>query len=82
MAVRCWLEVGMNIYIENCGGLCNRLEIFVWASAIQRAYGHQIVLGWPELDVLRIEGTRYGHPGLLGRWGAVRLKGCDLKKWC
>jgi hypothetical protein len=73
------IEFKKRIYIENCCGLCNRLEMFVLASAIQRAHGHQIFLGWPELDVLRIEGTRRGTPGLLGRWGAVRLRACDLE---
>ena len=76
---RCMIEFKKRIYIENCCGLCNRLEMFVLASAIQRAHGHQIFLGWPELDVLRIEGTRRGTPGLLGRWGAVRLRACDLE---
>jgi hypothetical protein len=73
------IESEKRVYIENCCGLCNRLEIFVLASAIQRAYGHQIVLGWPELDVLKIDGTRHGTPGLLGRWGAIRLRSCDIE---
>ena len=67
------------VYVDNCCGLCNRLEIFVLASAIQRAHGHEIILGWPELDVLRIDGVRYGTPGILGRWGAVRLRSCDME---
>jgi hypothetical protein len=65
------------VYIEDCCGLCNRMEIFVLAWAISRAFGHEIFLGWPELDVLQVEGTRRGTPGLLGRWGALRLRSCD-----
>jgi hypothetical protein len=69
------------VYIEAFCGLCNRLEIFVLAYAIQRAFGHEIVLGWPELDVLQVEGTRRGHPGLWGRWGAVRVRNCDSESF-
>jgi hypothetical protein len=65
------------VYIDNCAGMCNRLEIYVLAYAIRRAFGHEIVLGWPELDALRIEGTRRGNPGLWGRWGAVRVRICS-----
>jgi hypothetical protein len=65
------------VYIENCGGLCNRLEIFVLACAIQRAFGHEIYLGWPELDALRVENTRRGTPGLWGRWRAARVRVCS-----
>ena len=69
------------IYIEDFCGLCNRLEIFVLAYAIHRAFGHDIVLGWPELDVLRVEGTRRGTPGLWGRWGAARVRKCDSESF-
>jgi len=65
------------IYIEAFCGLCNRLEVFVLAYAIHRAFGHEIVLGWPELDVLQIAGTRRGTPGLCGRWGALRVRKCN-----
>jgi hypothetical protein len=65
------------IYIDNCAGLCNRLEIFVLAYAIHRAFGHEIVLGWPELDALCVQGTRRGNPGLWGRWGALRVRICS-----
>jgi len=68
------IAFGKRIYIDSPCGLCNRLEMFVVARAIQRAFGHQIFLGWVEFDDLRIEGVRYGTPGLLGRWGAVRLR--------
>jgi hypothetical protein len=53
------------------------MEMFVLALAISRAFGHEILLGWPELDVLRVAGTRRGTPGLLGRCGALRLRTCD-----
>jgi hypothetical protein len=73
------IGLGKRIYIENCGGLCNRLEIFVLAYAIHRAFGHQIVLGWPELDALHVEGTRRGNPGLSGRWRAARVRICSAQ---
>jgi hypothetical protein len=68
---------GKKIYIDDCLGLCNRLETLVLARAIRRSFGHEIVLGWPELDVLRIEGTCRGNPGLWGRCGAVRMRSCS-----
>ena len=76
-----YVEVKKRIYIEAFCGLCNRLEIFVLAYAIHRAFGHEIVLGWPELDVLQVEGTRRGTPGLWGRWGAARVRKCDSQSF-
>jgi hypothetical protein len=69
--------VKKRIYIENCGGLCNRLEMFVLAYAIYRAFGHEIYLGWPELDALQVGKTRRGTPGLCGRWRAARVRICS-----
>ena len=68
---------GQKVYIDDCLGLCNRLEALVLARAIHRSFGHEIVLGWPELDVLRVEGTSRGRPGLWGRCGAARVRSCS-----
>jgi hypothetical protein len=40
------------IYVENLSGMCNPLQIFVLAYASHCPFGHEIVLGWPELDAL------------------------------
>jgi hypothetical protein len=68
---------GKRIFIDCRKGLCNRVEIFALAYAIQREFGHEIILGWPKLDVVRIARTRRGYPGLLGRIGALRLRRCS-----
>lgn len=69
------------IYLDGRMGLCNRLETFAFACAIQRAFGHEIVLGWPELDALQVAGTRRGRPGFWGRRGAVRLRQCSEEEF-
>jgi non-ribosomal peptide synthetase component F len=73
------IRFGNRVYIDNCFGLCNRLEAFVLACAIRRAFGHEIVLDWPELDALQVAGARRGCIGLWGRWGAVRVRSCSLE---
>ncbi|MDD5757477.1 MAG: hypothetical protein PHI06_00175 [Desulfobulbaceae bacterium] len=60
------------IYIRNFAGLANRLEALNIAFAIQQMGKHQIVLDWPELDLLRVEDTKKGTMSWLRR--LVRYK--------
>lgn len=60
------------IYIRNFAGLCNRIEALNIAYAIQEIGGHQIVLDWPELDLLDVKATKQGPMPWLRR--LIRLK--------
>jgi len=65
------------LYIPEFVGISNRLEALPLAFAIRKAYGHDIVLDWRELDSFRIDDTRRGSVGILAKLGALRLRNCD-----
>jgi len=65
------------VYIDDYNGITAHLETLVLAFAIHKAYGHEIVLDWPELDALSVEETTVGKVGVLAKIGAIRLRQCD-----
>lgn len=68
------------LYIDDFVGVTNRLEALPVAFAIQKKFGHEIILDWPELkDALVIEGTEKGKVWLNARLGAKRLRDCSLE---
>ncbi|MBP2678362.1 MAG: hypothetical protein H6Q83_2243, partial [Deltaproteobacteria bacterium] len=60
------------VYIDDFVGVSNKLETLPMAFAIRKAFGHEIVLDWPELDSFRVEDTRRGSVRILARIGAIR----------
>ena len=62
------------LYIDEFVGISNRLEALPYAFAIRKAYGHDIVLDWHELDSFSVDDTRRGKVRLLARIGAVRVR--------
>lgn len=65
------------LYIDEFVGVSNRLETLPLAFAIQKAYGHKIILDWHELDSFAVDGTERGKVRLLARLGAQRIRDCD-----
>ena len=65
------------LYIDEFVGVSNRLETLPLAFALQKAYGHRIILDWHELDSFSVAGTERGKVGLLARLGAQRVRNCD-----
>ncbi|WP_281184617.1 hypothetical protein [Trichlorobacter lovleyi] len=65
------------LYIEEFVGITNRLETLPLAFAIQKEYGHEIILDWRELDSFEVEGTRQGRVTWLTKLGAERVRNCD-----
>lgn len=67
------------LYIDEFVGITNRLEVLPLAFALRKAYGHEIVLDWHELDSFSVDETRRGKVRLLARLGALRVRSCDRK---
>lgn len=65
------------VYIDDFVGVSNKLETLPLAFAIRKAYGHDIVLDWPELDSFSVEETRREPVRFLARVGAIRVRSCD-----
>ena len=65
------------LYIDEFVGITNRLETLPLAFAIRKAYGHEIILDWHELDSFSVDDTRRGKVRLLARLGALRVRNCD-----
>lgn len=65
------------LFIDEFVGITNRLEALPLAFALRKAYGHEIILDWHELDSLSIDDTRQGKVRLLARLGALRVRNCD-----
>ncbi|MCW2314239.1 O-fucosyltransferase family protein [Rhodoferax antarcticus] len=65
------------LYIDEFVGVSNRFETLPLAFAIQKAYGHEIILDWHELDSFMVGGTKRGKVGMLARLGAQRIRQCD-----
>jgi len=65
------------LYIEEFVGITNRLETLPLAFAIRKAYGHEIILDWRELDSFSVDETRRGRVTVLSKIGADRLRSCD-----
>jgi hypothetical protein len=64
------------LYIDEFVGISNRLETLPLAFAIRKAYGHDIVLDWHELDSFRVDDTNCGKVNFFAKRGAVRLRDC------
>ncbi len=65
------------LYIDEFVGISNRLEVLPLAFAIRKAYGHEIILDWHELDSFSVADTSRGKVRLLARIGALRVRHCD-----
>ena len=65
------------LYIDEFVGVSNRLETLPLAFALQKAYGHEIILDWHELDSFSVAGTQRGKVRFLARLGALRVRDCD-----
>lgn len=65
------------LYIDEFVGISNRLETLPLAFAIRKAYGHEIILDWRELDSFTVDDTRRAKVRILARLGAVRVRNCD-----
>ena len=65
------------LYIDEFVGITNRLETLPLAFAIRKAYGHEIILDWHELDSFSVDDTRRGKVRLLARLGALRVRNRD-----
>ena len=65
------------LYIDEFVGISNRLETLPLAFAIRKAYGHDIVLDWHELDSFSVADTSRGRVRVLARLGALRVRHCD-----
>jgi len=65
------------LYIDEFVGISNRLEVLPLAFAIRKAYGHEIILDWHELDSFSVADTTRGKVRLLARIGALRVRHCD-----
>ncbi len=65
------------VFIDDYNGITAHLETLSLAFAIQKAYGHEIVLDWKEFDALRVEETTIGKVRILARIGAIRIHQCD-----
>jgi hypothetical protein len=69
------------LYINEFVGISNRLETLPLAFAIRKAYGHDIILDWRELDSFSVEDTRRGKVRILARLGAERVRECDAARF-
>jgi hypothetical protein len=68
------------VYIDHYNGIASHFETLTMAFAIQKTFGHPIVLGWKELDAFHVEGTTRGRVRTLAKLGAIRLRGhCSLE---
>ena len=65
------------LFIDEFVGITNRLETLPLAFAIRKAYGHDIILDWRELDSFSVDDTRRGTVRVLARLGALRVRSCD-----
>ncbi|MFZ2393476.1 MAG: hypothetical protein WBI05_04060 [Rhodoferax sp.] len=65
------------LYIDEFVGVSNRFETLPLAFAIQKEYGHQIILDWHELDSFAVSGTTRDNP----RRSLVRFYGARLPRW-
>jgi hypothetical protein len=65
------------LYIDEFVGISNRLETLPLAFAIRKAYGHDIVLDWHELDSFSVSDTTRGRVRVLAKLGALRVRNCD-----
>lgn len=66
------------VYIDEFVGISNRLEALPLAFAIQRHYGHEVILDWSELDSFSVEGTRHAKIKPWYKLGAKRFRNCTL----
>jgi hypothetical protein len=65
------------LFIDEFVGISNRLETLPLAFAIRKAYGHDIILDWHELDSLSVAETAPGKVPVLAKLGALRVRNCD-----
>jgi len=65
------------VYIDEFVGITNRLETLPLAFAIQKAYGHKIILDWRELDSFSVDDTKRGKVTVFSKIGGERVRDCD-----
>jgi hypothetical protein len=65
------------LFIDEFVGISNRLETLPLAFAIRKAYGHDIILDWHELDSFSVADTARGKVRVLAKLGALRVHNCD-----
>lgn len=65
------------LFIDEFVGISNRLETLPLAFAIRKAFGHDIILDWHELDSFSVEETIRGRVRILAKLGALRVRNCD-----
>jgi len=65
------------LYIDEFVGISNRLETLPLAFAIRKAYGHDIVLDWHELDSFSVDETTRSKLRIFSKLGALRVRSCD-----
>lgn len=65
------------LFVPNFAGLGNRLEALMLARILQEAYAGQMMVDWPEMDVLQIPFARKGRPSLFHRWRMQRFRNCE-----
>jgi hypothetical protein len=65
------------LFIDEFVGISNRLETLPLAFAIRKAYGHDIILDWHELDSFSVRDTARGKVRVLAKLGALRVRDCD-----
>lgn len=69
------------LYIDEFVGITNRLETLPLAFAIRKAYGHDIILDWHELDSFSVDDTQHGRVRALTKVGALRVRNCDAAQF-
>jgi hypothetical protein len=69
------------LYIDEFVGISNRLETLPLAFAIRKAYGHDIILDWHELDSFSVAETTRGKVRILAKLGALRVRECDRRRF-
>lgn len=69
------------LYIDEFVGITNRLETLPLAFAIQKEYGHEIILDWSELDSFSVAGTRRAKLRFWQKPGALRVRNCDAAQF-
>jgi hypothetical protein len=69
------------LYIDDFVGVSNKLETLPMAFAIRKAYGHEIILDWPELDTFSVGETSRGKVRVVARMGAIRVRSCDSRQF-
>ena len=69
------------LYIDEFVGISNRFESLPLAFALQKAFGHRIVLDWHELDSFDVADTETAPIGWWQKLGLPRIRDCSIKQF-